>query len=79
MDIINIEIIVSSVVAILVGVVAYFLKQLLSDFKKIERDVSEVKGTTALIRSEMKGSNDLIHQKIEFLDNRVNRLENFNP
>ncbi|MEM7299050.1 MAG: hypothetical protein AAF391_12385 [Bacteroidota bacterium] len=76
MEIIKIEIVLSGILSVLVGVVVNFLKQLLRDFKKVEKDVTEVKSTTALIRTEVKGSNDLIHQKIEFLDNRVNRLEN---
>lgn len=59
----------------LLGVVAYFLKQLLTDFKRVEKDVVEVKTTTALIKTEFKGINDLINQKIEFLEKRINHFE----
>jgi hypothetical protein len=59
----------------LLGVVAYFLKQLLTDFKRMEKDVSEVKSTMALIKTEFKGIIDLMNQKIEFLEKRLNHFE----
>jgi hypothetical protein len=61
--------------SLLLGIVAYFLKQLHSDFKRVEKDVTEVKTTTALIKTEFKGTNDLVNQKIEFLEKRVNHFE----
>ena len=61
----------------LLAVVAYFLRQLLVDFKRVERDVSEVKTITALIKTEFKGINDLMNQKIEFLEKRLNHVESF--
>lgn len=62
-------------VSAMLGIVVYFLRQLLTDFKKVERDVNEVKATTALIKAEFKGINDLMNQKIEFLEKRVNHFE----
>lgn len=59
----------------LLGVVAYFLKQLLRDFKRMEKDVGEVKATTALIKLEFKGINDLMNQRIEFLERRLSQVE----
>lgn len=61
--------------SLLLGVVAYFLKQLHSDFKRVEKDVAEVKTTMALIKAEFKGINDLMNQKIEFLEKRLNHFE----
>jgi len=59
----------------LLAVVAYFLRQLLMEFKRVEKDVSEVKTTTAIIKTEFKGINDLMNQKIEFLEKRINHFE----
>lgn len=70
-------IIVGGVLSILVGTVAYFLKQLLNDFKKVERDLTEVKNTTALIKAEFKGNQDLLNQKVEFIENRLSRIEKY--
>jgi hypothetical protein len=69
------EIFFYSLMSILLAVVAYFLKQLHSDFKRVEKDVTEVKTTTALIKTEFKGINDLMNQKIEFLEKRINHFE----
>ena len=69
------DIFFGSLLSLLLGVVAYFLKQLHSDFKRVEKDVAEVKTTMALIKAEFKGINDLMNQKIEFLEKRVNHFE----
>lgn len=69
------EIFFYSLTSLLLGIVAYFLKQLLTDFKRVEKDVVEVKTTTALIKAEFKGINDLLNQKIEFLEKRINHFE----
>ena len=61
--------------SILLAVVAYFLRQLLTDFKRVEKDLIEVKTTTALIKTEFKGINDLMNQKIEFVEKRINHFE----
>lgn len=64
-----------ALISVIMGVVAYFLRQLHSDFKHAEKDLTEVKATTALIKAEFKGINDLMNQKIEFLEKRVNHFE----
>jgi hypothetical protein len=64
-----------SLMSVLLGIVAYFLKQLHTDFKRVEKDVTEVKTTTALIKTEFKGINELMNQKIEFLEKRINHFE----
>jgi len=69
------EIFFFSLMSLLLGIVAYFLKQLLTDFKRVEKDVTEVKTTTAIIKTEFKGINDLMNQKIEFLEKRLNHFE----
>jgi hypothetical protein len=61
----------------LLAVVAYFMKQLHSDFKRVEKDVTEVKATTALIKAEFKGINELMNQRLEFLEKRINHIESF--
>ncbi|MBN2743963.1 MAG: hypothetical protein JXR39_08725 [Marinilabiliaceae bacterium] len=70
------EILLSVVMSGMLGVVSYFLRQLLTDFKRVEKDVGEVKSTMALLKSEFKGVNDLMSQRIEFLEKRIAYLEN---
>ncbi len=75
METISPEIFFYSLLSVLLGVVAFFLKQLHSDFKRVEKDVMEVKTITALIKTEFKGINDLMNQKIEFIEKRINHFE----
>ncbi|MGE0079216.1 MAG: hypothetical protein AB7S48_15260 [Bacteroidales bacterium] len=69
------EIFFYCLLSVLLAIVAYFLKQLHSDFKRVEKDVTEVKATTALIKAEFKGINELMNQRIEFLEKRINHIE----
>jgi hypothetical protein len=69
------ETIFYSLISILLGIVAYFLKQLHSDFKRMEKDVSEVKSTINLIKAEFKGIIDVMNQKVEFLEKQMNHFK----
>jgi cell division protein FtsB len=71
----NPELCFYSLISLLLAAVAYFLRQLLADFKRVERDVTELKGTMALIKAEFKGINELMNQRIEFLERRIHHLE----
>lgn len=66
------EVFFYSLISGLLGVVAYFLKQLHSDFKRVEKDVTEVKSTINLIKAEFKGIIDVMNQKVEFLEKQMN-------
>ena len=57
-----------SVSSLLLAVVAYFIKQLHSDFKKMEKDITEVKTMALLIKTEFKNSYDLLSQRVEYLE-----------
>ena len=65
------------VITLLLSVVAFFVKQLHRDFRRVEKDVIEVKTTTSLIKAEFKGINDLMNQKLDFLEKRLNHVETF--
>ena len=65
------------IITVLLSVVAFFTKQLHKDFKGVEKDLGEVKATTSLIKAEFKGINDLMNQKIEFLEKRLKHVETF--
>ena len=65
-----------SVSSLLLAVVAYFIKQLHSDFKKMEKDITEVKTMALLIKTEFKNSYDLLNQKVNYLERRLDQIEN---
>ena len=72
---INLDIAFGALISLLLSIVAYFIKQLHTDFKRMEKDVTEVKTMAILIKTEFKSSNDLLNQKVDFLEKRVNNIE----
>ena len=72
------NILFGSISSLLLAVVAYFIKQLHSDFKKMEKDITEVKTMALLIKTEFKNSYDLLSQRVEYLETRITNLELLN-
>ena len=70
-----IQILFGSVTSVLLSVVAYFIKQLHGDFRKMEMDLAEVKTTTMLIKTEFKSSFNLLRQQVEYLEKRIEIIE----
>lgn len=71
----TINILFGALSSLLLGIVAYFIKQLHTDFKSMEKDISEVKTMALVIKTEFKNSYDLINQKVEYLEQRINKIE----
>ena len=61
--------------SVLLAVVAYFIRQLHTDFKSMERNMTEVKTMALVIKTEFKNSYDLLNQKVEYLEQRINKIE----
>lgn len=75
---ITLNIVFGSLISMLLAIVAYFIKQLHSDFKRMEKDLSEVKTMALLIKTEFKNGYDLLNQKVDYLEHRVNIIEQQN-
>lgn len=71
----TLNVVFGSIISMLLAIVAYFIKQLHSDFKKMEKDLTEVKTMALLIKTEFKNSYDLLNQKVDYLEHRVNIIE----
>lgn len=71
----SITVLFGSLISVLLSVVAYFIKQLHTDFKRMEKDLVEVKTMALIIKTEFKSGNDLLNQKVEYLEKRVNNIE----
>ena len=71
----EINIVFGTVISLLLSVVAYFIRQLHSDFRKMEKDIIEVKTTTQLIKTEFKSSHDLLNQRVAYLEKRIDIIE----
>ena len=71
----NITVLFGTLISLLLSVVAYFIKQLHTDFKSMEKDLIEVKTMALIIKTEFKSGNDLLNQKVEYLEKRVQTIE----
>lgn len=72
------NVVFGSLSSLLLAIVAYFIKQLHTDFKKMEKDITEVKTMALLIKTEFKNSYDLLSQRVEYLETRIQNLELLN-
>jgi hypothetical protein len=64
-----------TLITLLLSVVAYFIKQLHTDFKSVEKGLIEVKTMVLIIKTEFKSGNDLLNQRVEYIEKRVRDLE----
>mgnify|MGYP003555975291 FL=1 len=64
-----------TLITLLLSIVAYFIKQLHTNFKSMEKDLVEVKTMALIIKTEFKSGNDLLNQKVEYLEKRVQIIE----
>ena len=64
-----------TLITLLLSIVAYFIKQLHTDFKSMGKDLVEVKTMALIIKTEFKSGNDLLNQKVEYLEKRVQIIE----
>ena len=64
-----------TLITLLLSIVAYFIKQLHTDFKSMEKDLIEVKTMALIIKTEFKSGNDLLNQKVEYIEKRVHNSE----
>jgi esterase/lipase len=69
------EVLFYSLTAGLFGIIAYWLKQLLSDFKEVEKDIADIKSTSVCIQAEVKRISDLHNQRIIYLEKRNDQFE----
>ncbi len=74
----EINIVFGTIISLLLSVVAYFIRQLHGDFRKMEKDIIEVKTTTQIIKSELKNSDDLLNQRVHYLEKRIDAIEFIN-
>jgi len=63
-------------ISVLLSMVVYFVRLLHVDFRRMQKDIAEVKTTTQLIKSEFKGGLELISQRVDQLEARIKQFEN---
>ena len=71
----NLTVLFGSLISVLLSVVAYFIKQLHTDFKRMKKDLVEVKTMALIIKTEFKSDSELMNQKLTYLEQRLQLLE----
>jgi hypothetical protein len=62
-------------ISVLLSLVVYFVRLMHVDFRRMQKDIAEVKTTTQLIKSEFKGGLGLISQRVEQLETKMKQFE----
>jgi hypothetical protein len=62
-------------ISVLLSLVVYFVRLLHVDFRRMQKDIAEVKATTQLIKSEFKGGLELVNQRVGQLEAKVKQFE----
>jgi len=62
-------------ISVLLSLVVYFVRLLHVDFRRMQKDIAEVKSTTLLIKSEFKGGLELVNQRVDQLEANVKQFE----
>ena len=62
---------VGLLVTVLLSAIAYFIKQLHSDFKRVVKELGELKSNSALIHSETRSATELLKQRMDFIEWRL--------
>nr|MBC7614258.1 hypothetical protein [Pseudopedobacter sp.] len=62
---------VGLMLTVLLSAIAYFIKQLHSDFKRVVKELGELKSNSALIHSETRSANELLKQRMDFIEWRL--------
>jgi len=65
------EYLVGLLVTVLLSAIAYFIKQLHIDFKRVVKEMGELKSNSALIHSETRSANELLKQRMDFIEWRL--------
>ena len=62
-------------ISVLLSMVVYFVSLMHVDFRRMQKDIAEVKSTTLLIKSEFKGGLELVNQRVSQLEAKVKQFE----
>ncbi|RKD12499.1 hypothetical protein BCY91_12710 [Pelobium manganitolerans] len=64
----------SLVASFLLGLIAYFIKQLHKDFKKVVQDLDEMRSANAIRYAETQAAHKLLNQRLDFMEWRLDMM-----
>jgi hypothetical protein len=65
------EYFVGLLITLMLSAIAYFIKQLHRDFKRVVKELGELKNSSSLIHSETRSANELLKQRMDFIEWRL--------
>ena len=69
------EYVAGVLVTLLLSAITYFLRQLHADFRKVVKELAELKSETALLHAETQSASKLHSQRLDFIEWRLGILE----
>ncbi|WP_207532962.1 hypothetical protein [Desertivirga arenae] len=74
-SIFNSNLILGAILSLLFSVIAFFVRQLHSDFRRVEQNLSEIITSTEVIKANMNAESVRIFERINFHEKRLEQLE----
>lgn len=72
---INTSLILGSILSVLFSVIAFFIRQLHNDFRKVERKLCEIITSTEVIKANMHSESVRVFERLNFHEKRLEQLE----
>ncbi|MEO5912073.1 MAG: hypothetical protein ABIP95_14375 [Pelobium sp.] len=68
---ISLSLVLGAFLSVLLGVIAWFIRQLHQDFRQVQQQVSLLQQTAKVIQTESRSAYELLKLRINFLDWRI--------
>ena len=73
---INISIVLGSILSVLFSLIAFFVRALHADFRKMELNLSEIKIDLEVIKANTASESSRSHERFSVQERRIEQLEN---
>nr|MBC7614382.1 hypothetical protein [Pseudopedobacter sp.] len=68
---INLSVIIGFLLSVMLSIIAWFIRQLHQDFRRVQEQVNLLQQTAKVIQSESRSAYELLKLRISFLDWRI--------
>ena len=71
----NMGLILSSIISLLFSIIAFFIRQLYQEFRKVELTVSEIRTSTEVIKVNIESESTRTRERMKLQEKRMEQLE----
>lgn len=61
--------------SLLLSLIAYFIKQLHTDFKKVVKELAELRAANNMLYAQTQATNKALNQRLDFMEWRLDLME----